>query len=309
MKLRQASPADPVSAIGLMGLEEGAPILEDAEFYAKGGDQDRLEKEVDATGGTTITRALNAANTAITYTPDYTTLTKKIISRTIGVDDIVQQRGMDAQSELAKRDRREMRRAGRLLQNIFFNGDSGSVATDFDGFANLVDATRILSNGKVMPVGGDDVKDVQQEAIEQLIVDAEYCRAISGARLHAYMNPLLKIRLVTVAKNLGFYQSIQEAGKTFDTLLGDIILRSAGRDYNMAYLLPFTEAYVGANSSSIYFVAWGQEEGVTCLTSAGLVGKNDPAQNIFGEDTYNLDMTIGVTDVNALVRSTGWRLA
>lgn len=312
MKLRQISPGNSETSIGLDGLEGGCSILQDAEFYAKGGDLDRKETETDAQGGDTITRALNAANTATTKTPTYSNFTKKIVSRTISVDNVVGQRGGDMVEELAKSSKIELRKVGYRLQNMFINGDSGSVVTDFDGFANLVDASKVLSGdnlGVLMPVGGDSVRDVQQIAIERFLQAAAFCRAFFQGRKHVYMNPQLHVRLVTVAKSLGYYQAIQELGVTIDTIGGDIILRSLGLDEDGAAFLPFTETPNGGNSSSMYFVGWGDGEGVTCLTSAGLVGEYKPGSNALGYNQYDLDMVLGVQNKHALVQSPGWKLS
>ena len=312
MNLRQVSPGDPVSSIGLDGLFEGCSILQDAQFYAKGGDLDRLENPTDAIGSDTITRALNAANTPTTKTPHYGNLTKKIVSRTISVDNIVGQRVGDMVAELGKNSRTEMRQVGYRLQNMFLNGDDGAVVTDFDGFANLVDASKVLAGdllGMIVPVGGDVVMDLQQTAVERLLSVAAFCRAFFQKRITAYMNPLLHIRWVTVAKKLGFYLPIQEIGETIDTIRGDIVLRSVGLDEDGDAFLPFTETPNGGNSSSIWLVGWGEGEGVTCLTSAGLVGEYKPGANIFGYNQYDLDMTLGVQDKNALVQSPGWKLS
>lgn len=310
MNLRQLSAGDPVTAIGLQGLFERCPILEDAQFYQVGGDLDRLEKTVAAGGSDTITRALNTENTPISKTPAYANITKYIVSRTIKIDNIVAQRGRDMTQELADKSLTEMRLVGSRLQRMFVKGDSGSVTTDFDGFENIVDASCVLSGdqlGKLVPVGGDAVAGGQQEAVERLLSNAAYCKAFYQGKVWAYMNSLLAIRITSVAKKLGYYSQIQVMGQLVDAI-GDIIIRPLGMDEDGTHFLPFTETPNGGNSSSIWFVGWGEKSGVTCPTSAGLVGEYKAGDNIFGFNQYDLDMGMGVQDKNALVQSPGWKL-
>jgi hypothetical protein len=313
MKLRQVSPGDPVSALGLEAFEIGAPIIQDAEFRAEPGDLERDEKLTDAEGNTTITRALNADNTPVTYTPSFINVTKKIVSKDIKVDKSLEQRGKDIESVLARRTKREMTKVARLFQAMCFNGDSGSVATNFDGFENLV-ATygTIKTGGLALPVGGDDFKEMQQEAIEILLEHAEYVQTFAkNGLIHAYCNGKLKVRLLTVSKNLGYLTTVQRPGEpgAVDNIIGDkIILRSAGLNYSgSAYLLPFTET---GDASSIWFISWDEEgEGVHLLTSAGLVGEYNGRVGNFYQNNFNMYAVIGCRHPNSLVRSTGWKLS
>ena len=311
MLLRQISPSDPVTNLGLDAADQGAPILRDAEFRSKPGDLERKETAQDAAGGTTITRELNTDNTPITYTPAYRNVTKKIVSRDIKVDKVVEQRSDDPMTRLADRTVIEMRKVFRLFQVMCITGDSAGVATDFDGFENLITYGRTVTGGVVVPVGGDAVADLQQIAIEKLLEHAENVRFFRPDGLvHAYMNGQLKVRWLTVAKKLGYYSQIQRPDSgAIDEIIGDrIIIRSAGLNYDGAsYLLPFTEA---DNSSSVWFVAWDEEgEGVHLLTSAGLVGEYNGRVGNFYQNNFNMDASIGVRDSNSLVRSTGWKLS
>jgi hypothetical protein len=163
---------------------------------------------------------------------------------------------------------------------------------------------------KTVPVGGDSVKSIQQEAIEKLLEEAEWVQtyALNGT-IHAYMNGVLKVRLLTIAKNLGYLSQVQRPdGGAVDNIIGDkIIIRSAGLDYLGAYLLPFTET---DNSSSIYFVAWDENgTGVHLLTSVGMLGEYNGRVGNFYQNNFNLDAVLACRHTKSLIRSTGWKLA
>jgi len=313
MKLRQISPGDEVTTLGLNGMERGAPILTDAEWRDRPGDLERKETKQGAQGGSTITRLINNDNTPITYTPAYRNVTKKIVSRDIKTDKIVRQRAGDPIIDLAERTEEEMFYVGQLFQAMCFTGDSGAVATDFDGLENLISYGRNLDANLTLPLGGDSVKDLQQEAIEKLLEHAENVITFGPDQLvHAYVNGSFKVRILSIAKALGYLSTVQKPDAGYvDNIIGDkVIIRSAGLDSSGSYLIPFTETYNGGNSSSIWFVAWDESGiGVHILTSQGLVGEyNGPVGNFY-QNNFNMDAVMGVRNSNALIRSRGWKLS
>ena len=313
MKLRQISQGDDVTTLGLNGMERGAAILIDVECRANPGDLERKETKQGAAGGSTITRLINTDNTAIQYTPAYRNVTKMIVSRDIKVDKVVEGRSENPVSVLADRTEEEMFYVGQLFQAMCFIGDSGSVATDFDGLENLISYGRSLDADIVLPVGGDDVRDLQQLAIEKLLEHAENVITFQPDGLvHAYVNGQLKVRILTLAKTLGYLREVQKPDVSYvDQIIGEkIIIRSAGLDSGGSYLLPFSESYNGGNSSSFWFVAWDENgTGVHLLTSQGLVGEYAGLVGNFWQNNFNMDAVLGVRNSNALVRSRGWKLS
>lgn len=308
MLIQQVSPGDPVSNLAVLGLMKYAPILKDAEFYQKSGAADSVKRAASGTTKTKITRSLNENDSATAGTRTYDPATKKIVSVEAKVDVVLQDRGEVPEDELAVQTSLECEEASWILQDMFFNGDSGTDAEDFDGMANLVQSGQTINtdtNGIQVPVGGDSVAGAQQTAIETL---RQHMARVIGGASHIYMNEFLKIRWVTVAKKLGYYDRIQTIDGYIETI-GGVIIRGAGYEKDGTPLLPFTET-VGSNAdcSSIYMVRWGERTNLTCLTSVGIKGRYVGQVGKFLTNSVDLDMTLHLQNYNALWKSQGWRL-
>jgi hypothetical protein len=309
MKLAQASAGDPVSALALVGLSKNAPILQDAEFYIKPGAADNVKHAREGAAKTKITRSLNEDNTATPPTPVYNAATKKIVSFDAKVDVVLEDRNEDPEAELAVQTRLEAEEASWELQEMFFEGDTGADAEDFDGMRNLVQTGQVLTtatNGIQVPVGGDAQKSAQQTAVETLL---QHAARVRGGATHMYMNENLKIRFVTVAKHLGYYSmSIDKFGKMIESI-GNIIVRGAGYAKAGTTLLPFNET-VGSSSdcSSIFFTRWGERVDLTVLTSVGVRGRYAGQIGNYIINNVNLEAVLHLQADTALWQSEGWRL-
>lgn len=307
--LRAISAGDPVSNLALEGLEQTCPLLQDVQFYTRDGAADSVKQSREGTAKTKITRSLNEDNTATPPTPVYAPVTKKIVSFDAKVDVVLEDRNEDPEAELAHQTRLEAIEAGWALQEMFFEGDSGADAENFDGMKNLVDASWIINtdtNGTQLPVGGDAQRAAQQTAVEKLM---QHFARVRGGATHAYMNEFLKIRWLTVAKNLGYYrQSKDELGNVIE-MIGTVIVRGAGYKKDGTTLLPFTET-VGTSTdcSSIYLVRWGERTDLTALTSVGVRGRYAGQIGNYLINNINLDAAVHLQNKTALVKSTGWRL-
>jgi hypothetical protein len=302
MLLKDISANDPVTALALRGLLETCPILNEAQFVLKSGPAASIKRAREGATATLITRAINTSNTATPPTPAYDTATKKIVSFDSKVDVIIEDRNEDPETELATQTYLDARENGFPLQALILVGDSGSVATDFDGMAELVDATKILAADMSLVVGGDSVRGVQAEAIEKLL---QHVTAVTFGASDMYMNEFLKTRLALVGKNLGLYNTIQEFGVTVERI-GPVRIHGAGYDKSGDPLLPFTES---GNTSSIYMVRWGEGVDLTCITSAGVKGRYAGQIGNFLLNNINLDMVMHLQNKAALVKSTGWKLS
>ena len=306
--IRTISPGDdPVSALALEGLMETAPILQDVDFYSKMGPADSVKTAREGAVKVKITRSLNEDNVAVAPTPVYSAVAKSIVSFDATADVILEDRNEDPESELAVQTRLEAREAGWVLQNMCFVGDHAVDPEDFDGMVNLVNVNWVINNGVLVPVGNSDAMvEAQQIAIETLL---QLFARVRGSATHAYMNEFLKIRWLTVGKNLGYYrQSKDELGNAID-MIGNTIIRGAGYQKNGTPNLPFTELVGGVpNTSSIYCVRWGERTDFTALTSVGCKGRY--AGQIGNQllNNVNMDMVLVLQDATALVQSTGWRL-
>jgi hypothetical protein len=312
MLLSEISPNDPLTNLALAGLVSRAPVLNDMQFYARPGSADRVKSSREGTTAATYFRSLNETpNTSTAATPVYQTPLKKIVSYDAKVDRILQHRQEPIEDELAYQVQLESEEAGWILQEKFFEGDDAANAEEFDGLKNLVDATWIkptAANGIVLQLGNsDDAVAAQQVAVEELL---KLFATVRGGASHAYMNEYLKIRWISIAKALGYYrQSKDELGNLIEQI-GSTIIRGAGFKKDGTAILPFTETLGGAtNCSSIYAVRWGERTDLTALTSIGLKVEMPVQSGNLIIANANMDMTLVLQNVTALVKSTGWRLA
>lgn len=309
MLLRAISPNDPVTALVLQGLEKTAPILQDIQFYSKSGSADSVKRKRE--GSTTdIFRAINTSNSPTPPTNTYDAVTKKIVSFDAKVDVVLEDRNEDLEAELAFQTRAEAESAGYVLQEKIFEGDVDDDATEFNGLRELVNASwikEIATDGIELSLGNDNASVTNQQlAIEALL---RHFAIVRGGASHAYMNEYLKIRLLTIAKNLGYYRmSKDELGNMIETI-GNTIIRGAGYKEDGTVLLPFDET-VGGNTdcSSMFLVRWGERVDLTALTSVGVKARYAGQTGNFITNNVNLDMALHIQNLAALVQVKGWRL-
>jgi len=308
MLLNQISASDPVTNLVLTGLGVSAPILQDVQFYANTGNADSLKKRQDGELDG-IFRAINANNTARKPVIDDLPVVKKIVSFDAQVDVVYEDRNVDVDTELAQETKRQAIAAGYQLQEKIFEG-STTVTNEFNGLRRLVAAKwlkTVATNGIVVPVGNSDANvGAQQIFIEELLKSLALVRGGAG---HAYMNEFLKIRMLTVAKHLGFYrQSKDELGNLIE-YIGNTVIRGAGYKEDGTPLLPFDETVGEAtNCSSIFLVRWGEGMDLTALTSVGVKARYAGQVGNFYINNVNLDMALALPNEPALVQVKGWRL-
>lgn len=310
MLLKQISAKDPLTKIVIDGLSKNAPFLNDAEFYAKGGSADNVKK-----GGTamvsSIFRSLNENNTATPPEPLYEPYAKKIISFDTKVDVMLEDRNEDPEKELAMQTKLDAEAAGFILQEKFFEGNSGDDSDEFDGIREIVpeeNVVTVAANGLVLPLGSSDSKiTAQQQAIEELL---KLFATVRGGATHVYMNEYLKIRLLSIAKNLGYYRLEKDKLGSSIEKIGDVIIRGAGYKAEGSTLLPFNET-VGtatAKCSSVFAVRWGERVDLTSLTSVGVKARYSGQSGNFLINNVNFDMALVLQNDTAIVQSQGWRL-
>ena len=310
MLLQQISDNGPVSQLALQGLMTNAPILKDAQWYSKAGAADSVKHQRQAAAKTKITRSVNEDNTATPPTNTYNAATKKIVSFDAKVDVFLEDRNEDIFTELGVQTRLEAEEAGWELQEMFFEGDEGSDPEDFDGMRQLTPSAQkkvVATNGLQMPLGNSDANvTAQQTAIEKFL---QHAALVQGMATHVYVPEFFKIRLLTVAKNLGFYrQSKDELGNLVE-YINDIVIRGAGYKRDGTLLLPFDET-VGTSSdcSSLFFVRWGERKFLTMLTSVGVKGRYAGQIGNFIINNVNLDAVMHLQNDKAIMQSQGWRL-
>lgn len=315
MLLRAISPSDPISAIAVSQFEQFAPVTRDIQFYTKPGAADLLKDK--RTGATTsLFRSINEDLSPTKPTNTYTTVAKKIVSFEATVDVVLEDRNEDVNTELAEQSRLEAIDAAYLFQEAFFEGDDDVNAESFNGIRELVNASYLkdtadfdstLTNGLVLALGNSDANvTLQQKAIE---IIQQFFATIRGGASHAYMPESLKIRLLTIAKNLGYYrQSKDELGNTIE-FINDVAIRGAGYKKDGTMLLPFSETLGESNvCTSIFAVRWGERSDLTSLTSVGLKGRYTGQVGNQYVNNFNLDMAFALANVTALSQLKGFRL-
>lgn len=311
MLLREISPSDPVTNLVLQGFEKSAPILKEAQFYAKNGAADSKKRAKATSEKTDLFRALNADNTASTYTPTYDTVTKKIVSFDVSVDVTLEDRNEDPLAELAQETINQSESFGYLLQEELFKADTDDDSQEFNGMEAICEDRSLQEtvndgSGLVLLMGNSDtVVAEQQKAIELLL---RLFASVRGGASHAYMNEYLKIRWLTIAKNLGYYrQSKDELGNMIE-MIGDTVIRGAGYNEPGSPLLPFTETPGGGSSSSIFCVRWGEGKDLTILTSVGIKGRYAGQSGNFLINNVNMDAALHLQNNTAMKQSRGWKL-
>lgn len=314
MKLRQISQANPVTNIVLDEFEREAPILRDLEFYAKGGNVDLVKRGREPGDGPddSIFRDLNEEQVSVAPTRAYDTVTKKIVGFEAKVDRVLEQRNMDAAAELEQETRLKANTAAQTFHEKVFLGDSAVNPKEFDGFAALVDATMIVNGNGGAPLalelGGDSKRLGQQVVIEFILNWFMTVRAT-----HAYFPDRFLNRLVIVAKALGYYtQTVSKdalGATVIDDVVAGVIVRSAGRKYSGAEILPFTETLGAAvDTASAFAVRYGEGMDVTALTTVGISGEYEGLRGKMYVNTVDFDMQLHRTKVRSLGRLRGLQL-
>lgn len=306
MLLRQLSEGNVESQYVLDVWETmgSCPILNQAQFYSLNGSTNSFIQNSDNASKSKITRSLNEDNTVSGPTPTYGSSTKRIISFDAKVDKMLEQRG-DTPDQLAtyleSHTRKEAKQVGRVLNEMFHEGDNGADSEDFDGFDNLVDSDYIKTDGVPIPLGGDSAKQQQQEFVEKLLEHIEFAEGATDM----YVYGPVRWRMVSLAKQLGYYSEIQRFGQTIPQI-GGVNIHHAGWKPGGSYML----APSGSTSPmTFWIVRWGEGTDLTVLTSQGLVGEYQGAEGNYYVNNYNMDAVIELHDDSALVKSYGWTLA
>lgn len=310
--LRAISPNDPISTRAIDGLEETAPILQDAEFYTRGGPGDKVKKAGDS-DDTELFRGLNEPNNPTPRDVNYDEPAKALLSYDATADVALEDRNESPEEELADQTYLESRNRGYILQEKFFEADSAKNGQEFDGLRVRVPSRNVVRPDSkiVLPLGGDSKKAAQMAAMVAIM---DFIDRIPGGASHLYVNVRIRTRLLVVAKNLGFYsQGKDELGNTVDRI-GDTIVRSAGRKKSGGTILPFDETYESAagdqiaGTSSMFACRWAERADLSALTSVGMRGRYAGQQGNLITNNMNMDASLLLQDDNALHEHKGLAL-
>ena len=290
--LREVSVSNPVSDAVVEELYNAAPILNDIEFYQQDGGAPLIKTGREPDSGEVGFRALNEDQVATGPTRPEVPQPKKILGFEAKVDRVLEDRNEDVDAELEQETRLKAQESGFILQEKIFDGNSATNAKEFDGMRVLAAAEKVITPADpvVFELGGDDKLLSQQVAFETLM---NFMARIPAGATHVYVNANLLNRLIIIAKHLGYYRmSKDELGNQID-MIGDVVVRSAGRKYNGDALLPFDQT-VGANNDTgdIVAVRHGEKRWLTALTSKGVNADFEGLRGKFYVNTMDLDMTL-----------------
>lgn len=303
MLVRQISPNDPISAIAIDAMHRTCPLLDRLQFVAAGGDLARVKTaRVGAT--TNIFRNINEDNSPTPPTTAYSNIVKKIVSFDASVDVTLEDRNKDLDAELVTQTLLEAESAGYLLQEAIIEGDATTEGSkEFSGLRKLVPTANVKAIGMLLPLGNSDEKiKFAQAAIETLLENFEKIR---GGAQFALMHNMLRRRLLTLAKMVGYYRlSKDELGSEIE-MIGDAVILPAGYKENGAGLLPFTET---DGTSSIFAFRTGELRDLAALTSVGIKARYSGQAGNLITNNVNFDMALGLQNDTALYQFTGWKL-
>ncbi len=291
-QLRDISVQNPVSNAVVEELYNAAPILQDIEFYQQDGGAPLIKTGREPDSDEVGFRAINEDQVATGPTRPEVPQPKKILGFEAKVDRVLEDRNEDVDAELEQETRLKAQEAGYILQDKIFEGNSATNPKEFDGLRALAANGKVITPDApvVFELGGDDKLLSQQVAFEALM---NFFARIPMGATHAYVNAALLNRLIIIAKHLGYYRQSKDAlGEQID-MIGDVVVRSAGRKYNGDAHLPFDKT-VGANDDTgdVVAVRHGERRFLTALTSRGVNADFEGLRGKFYVNTMDLDMTL-----------------
>ena len=219
-------------------------------------------------------RAVNAAYTESTGTFNQRTEKLVILGGDADVDTFIQQTRSNLNDQRAAQTRLKVKAASYKFQDSFINGDVAVDANGFDGLKKRLTGTQVVDAGGfgAGPIsGGQDFLD----KLDQLIA------AVPGGPDALYMNSAIRMRVLSSLRRLNVY--VEPVGEKREPSYQGIPLVDIGNKADGTAIIPQTEtrpasATTTANdSSSIYAVRYGQDEGdraVTGLTNGGVQVKD-----------------------------------
>lgn len=310
MRLREASVTNPVTNIILDEMEQSAPVLRDLEFYRATGSAPTVKQGREPGTGNVGFRSINEDQVSTGPTRVETARPKKIMGFEAKVDRVLEDRNEDVEGELEQETRLKAEEAGYLFQEKFFEGDSANDAEEFDGLRALVKAGKVVTPAAplVLSLGGDSVKGAQMHFMEEIL---RFFARVPGGATHAYFNADLLIRMIIVAKALGYYRQSKDAiDSTLENdMIGETIVRSASRKYNGDPLLPFGETLGAANdTSSAFAVRHAERRHLTAVTSVGVNADYEGLRGKFHVNTMDLDMATVLQHDAAIWQLKGLRM-
>lgn len=216
-------------------------------------------------------RAVNAAYTESTGTVNQKTESLVILGGDADVDRFLVQTRGNLNDQRATQTRLKVKAASYKFQDAFINGDVAVDANSFDGLKKRLTGTQVIdtaANG--LPVVGASDNDRQAffDALDAAIA------ALNGTPDAIYGNRAILAKISSSARRLTITGTPREEfGKSFQTYNG-IPLIDIGNKADGTAIIPTNETQgTATDSSSLYVVRFGEDEGdqgVTGLTNGGV---------------------------------------
>lgn len=309
--IRSLSTINPVSTIVLDQFELNSPIFRDIDAYIAPGNSESLKKHRGGKEMSSIFRDINEEPIRDKTTIDDVTEPKKIVSGHTDIDVVYEQRNVDPLTELEFQTREDAQVDAKKFHEKVWEADPAVSAKEFKGIKTLVPAARkdTISGGLLLPIGGDASKAAQQAFFEKFI---QMQSVMPYSVFDCYMTEAFRLRILTAAKNLGYYDRIQEPDGVIERI-GKANIKGYGYGADGKPLYPTIDGSGDPDpngTTHFTFVRWGERTNLTFATSAGIVAEfNGLVNKQFYRNSYSLDGTFLLQNDNALYEIDGFKLA
>lgn len=270
----------------------------------------------EGTAPTIASRAVNAAyteNAGGDSTPK--SFAYKIMGGTIDVDKaLVEREGLDSVVDLRVQALyRKIKALKFFIHNLFVNGDSGSVATDFDGLIALIAG----GNGNNVSLGTNGVNILASlttkldflQLLDETIARIPGCNAL-------LTNAKNKAILTRIARELGFYNTqVNQFGQVIE-FYGRVQMIDIGTKADGTEIITNTETQGSSSlSSSMYLLKADADTGLTFASPQNIESDEFVIDHglVSGASVYrhmlDLQLTLAVQDKFSVTRVKGILIA
>jgi hypothetical protein len=251
-----------------------SPLLDRIPFLGIEGNAYAYNEEATLPG--VEFRAVNSAYSESTGTVVQKSETLTILGGDADVDTFIQRTRSNRNDQKAVQTALKVKAAAYKFQDTFINGDVAVDPNSFDGLKKRLTGAQVIDAGaNGLPIVGasSDDRHAFLDYLDRLIA------AVPGAtpdNAAFYANDLVGARLMSSARRESLATTtVDDFGKTTDRYRGFPILNIGARA-DGTRIIPQTET-LGANSdtSSIYFVKFGQDETDRAVTGLANDGGTD----------------------------------
>jgi hypothetical protein len=223
-------------------------------------------------------RAVNAAYTESTGTVNQKTEKLVILGGDADVDTyIVKTRG-NLNDQRATQTRLKVKAAVYKFQDAFVNGDVAVDANSFDGLKKRLTGTQVVTTGaNGLPVLGasDNDRHAFLDALDEAI------GRVPGTPDALYMNKAIRTKLRSSARRLQYWDRQRDEFGRWVEFYNGIRMYDIGTKADGTDIITTTETQgTATDSSSIYIVRFGEDEGDQAVTGLANVADNDQVVDV-----------------------------